>query len=410
MGGFRELPREVKILTAVAFTVAVGFGIQSPAIPVFAGEFGVGSAAVGAVVSAFAFMRLATGLPGGRLVNRFGERAVLTTGMVLLAVTSILAGLSWNYPQLLIFRGACGVGSALYTVSAMNMLLRVTPASHRGRATGYFQGGYYLGTVTGPALGGGLLGVSPRLPFFVYGVAVAIAGAIATVALSKAVPIIDAVARTGSAAESGTGSGAGPGAGAGDGRPGITLGRALRHRSYLAALTSNFGLGWAVFGVRVSVLPLYLMFVIKADATWIGAGLAVGAITQAVTLPVAGRVADLWGRRPSLLVGQGLILGCLVMVITWQTLVAYLAAFALMGLGTAFCTTGGAATVGDVTRGRGGTVVAGYQMTADLGMTVGPLVAGQLAASYSYEVAFLATGAVVLIGWITALVMPPRPT
>ncbi|GII87850.1 putative transporter [Sphaerisporangium siamense] len=392
MGGFRELPREVKILTVVAFTVAVGFGIQSPAIPVFAGEFGVGSTAIGAVVSAFAFMRLATGLPGGRLVNRFGERRVLLTGMAMLAATSILAGLSWNYALLLIFRGACGVGSALYTVSAMNMLLRVTPASHRGRATGYFQGGYYLGTVTGPALGGGLLGVSPRLPFFVYGVAVAIAGVIAAVALARAALVAPAPPRAQSA------------------RQGVTLGQALRQRPYLAALSSNFALGWAVFGVRVSVLPLYLLVVIKASPTWIGAGLAVGAIVQAAALPLAGRMADLWGRRPSLLLGQGLILCCLAMVTAWQTLPSYLAAFALIGLGTAFCTTGGAATVGDVTQGRGGTVVAGYQMTADLGMTVGPLVAGALAASFSYEVAFMGTAAVVLVSWFMALTVPPRPT
>ncbi|WP_405148245.1 MFS transporter [Sphaerisporangium sp. NBC_01403] len=389
MGGFRELPREVKILTAVAFTVAVGFGIQSPAIPVFASEFGVGSAAVGAVVSAFAFMRLATGLPGGRLVNRFGERAVLTTGMTLLAVTSVLAGLSWNYPQLLIFRGACGIGSALYTVSAMNLLLRVTPASHRGRASGYFQGGYYLGTVTGPALGGGLMGISPRLPFFVYGAAVAVAGTIATVALARAALFSTPARPAGSAGQR------------------ISVAHALRHQPYRAALTTNFGLGWAVFGVRVSVLPLFLLFVVKAAPTWVGVSLAVGAVLQAVTLPVAGRAADMWGRRPSLLLGEGLVLGSLVLVTAWQTLPGYLAAFALMGLGTAFCTTGGAATVGDVTQGRGGTAVAAYQMTADLGMTVGPLVAGQLA-SYSYETAFVTTAVVVLAGLMMAVAMPSR--
>ncbi|GAA0402757.1 putative transporter [Acrocarpospora corrugata] len=390
MGGFRELPREVRILTIVAFTVAVGFGIQSPAIPVFAGEFGVGSAAIGAVVSAFAFMRLATGLPGGRLVNRFGERGVLAAGMALLAATSILAGLSSNYPQLLIFRGACGVGSALYTVSAMNLLLRVTPESHRGRATGYFQGGYYLGTVTGPVLGGGLLGISPRLPFFVYGVAVAIAGTIATVALARAA-LVNSPATPAASAED----------------P-LSVFGALRQQSYRAALTTNFSLGWAVFGVRVSVLPLFLLAVITTNVTWVGVGLALGAILQAVALPLAGRSADLWGRRPSLVAGLSLVLGSLILVITWQTLPGYLTAFALMGLGTAFCTTGGAATVGDVARGRGGTVVAGYQMTADLGMTVGPLVAGQLAASFSYETAFAATAAVVLCALVMAVAMPSR--
>ncbi|WP_424531980.1 MFS transporter [Sphaerisporangium viridialbum] len=291
MGGIRELPREVKILTAVAFTVAVGFGIQSPAIPVFASEFGVGSAAVGAVVSAFAFMRLATGLPGGRLVNRFGERAVLATGMTLLAVTSVLAGLSWNYPQLLIFRGACGIGSALYTVSAMNLLLRVTPASHRGRAAVQ-----HAGTARRLHRAADIGGARPEAPAL----------------------------------------------------PG---GADHELRSRLGGLRGT-------------------------------------------------------GRRPSLL-GEGLVLGSLVVVTAWQTLPGYLAAFALMGLGTAFCTTGGAATVGDVTQGRGGTAVAAYQMTADLGMTVGPLVAGQLA-SYSYETAFVTTAVVVLAGLMMAVAMPSR--
>ncbi|MEV7011489.1 MFS transporter [Streptosporangium sp. NPDC051022] len=379
----------------MAFTVAVGFGIQSPAIPVFAGEFGVGSAAVGALVSAFAFMRLATGLPGGWLVNRFGERKVLTTGMALLAVTSVLAGLSWNFPLLLVFRGACGIGSAMYSVSAMSLLLRMTPAATRGRATGLFQGCYYLGTVTGPALGGGLLGISPRLPFFVYGVAVAIAGTIATVALARA-------AREEEPQERAAAS-----------RQRISVARALAHPSYRAALTTNFGLGWAVFGVRVSVLPLFLLHVLQAGPGWIGVGLAVGAVLQAVTLPVAGRIADLWGRRLALIAGESLIFGSLIMVTTWQALPGYLTAFALMGLGTAFCTTGGAAAVGDVTQGRGGTAIATYQMAADLGMVVGPLLAGQIASSYSYETAFAATAVVVLIGLIMAMGIPrmltPKP-
>lgn len=339
MGPFTGLPGEVKILATVAFTVAVGFGIQSPAIPVFASQFGVGSTAVGALVSAFAFARLATGVPGGRLVNRLGERAVLSAGMALLAITSVLAGLSWNYPLLLTFRGACGIGSAMYTVAAMNLLLRVTPAGHRGRATGLFQGAYYLGTVTGPALGGALLGFSARLPFFVYGGAVAIAGTTATIALARTTltdrPTHLPITR-------------------------ISIRAALTHASYRAALTTNFGLGWAVFGVRVSVLPLFLLHVLHASPSWIGIGLATGAVLQAATLPFAGRLADVWGRRPSLVVGESLVLGSFLLVTGWAALPGYLAAFAVMGLGTAFCTTGGAASVGDVTSGRGGTAVAAY--------------------------------------------------
>ena len=41
LDGLHELPREVLVLAAVAFCVALGFGILAPAIPVFAKTFGV---------------------------------------------------------------------------------------------------------------------------------------------------------------------------------------------------------------------------------------------------------------------------------------------------------------------------------------------------------------------------------
>jgi hypothetical protein len=42
---FKDLPREVSVLVAASFFVAVGFGIVLPAIPVFARTFGVNSLA-----------------------------------------------------------------------------------------------------------------------------------------------------------------------------------------------------------------------------------------------------------------------------------------------------------------------------------------------------------------------------
>ena len=38
----------------------------------------------------------------------------------------------------------------------------------------------------------------------------------------------------------------------------IRLRTALRHRAYTAALASSFANGWAVFGVRVSLVPLFV--------------------------------------------------------------------------------------------------------------------------------------------------------
>ena len=64
-GPFAGLPREAAILSAVSFTVALGYGIVAPAIPAFARQFGVSVAAAASVISAFALMRVAFALPAG---------------------------------------------------------------------------------------------------------------------------------------------------------------------------------------------------------------------------------------------------------------------------------------------------------------------------------------------------------
>lgn len=123
------------MLGAIAFCVAVGFGVLVPVLPVFARAFGVDQFSVGAVISVFAVMRLVTSPFCGRLINRFGERAVLTVGIMIVAGSSAVAGLAGSYGQLLLFRGVGGIGSAMFTVSAITLLLNSVPVTLRGRAT-----------------------------------------------------------------------------------------------------------------------------------------------------------------------------------------------------------------------------------------------------------------------------------
>ena len=115
---FRDLPREVPVLSAISFTVALGYGIAAPAIPQFARQFGVSVAAAASVISVFALLRVAGALPAGRLVDRFGEPAVMAVGIAVVAVSSILAGFSTSFAELLVLRGGGGAGSAMFSVSA----------------------------------------------------------------------------------------------------------------------------------------------------------------------------------------------------------------------------------------------------------------------------------------------------
>ena len=73
-GPFRGLPREVPILTAISFTVALGFGIVAPDIPAFARHFGNEQGQVFAIaVMAVAASEVVVGLG---LIVAMGRRNV----------------------------------------------------------------------------------------------------------------------------------------------------------------------------------------------------------------------------------------------------------------------------------------------------------------------------------------------
>ncbi len=381
------LPREVAVLTAVAFFVALGFGILAPAIPVFAKSFDVSNLAASSIISVFALMRFVSALAGGTLVNRLGERVVLASGIAIVAVSSFFAGLSQSFPQLLLLRGIGGVGSAMFTVAALSLLLRVASADERGQASGSFQSGFLLGGIFGPAFGGPLTEWSIRAPFFVYAGTLAAAGSVAMVFLARtSLHERDAV----------TGADHAP----------TSLRTAFRSSAYRAAVVNNFANGWSIFGVRAALIPIFVVEGLKVGASWTGIGLVVGALTQVAVLIPAGRLADRRGRKPYLLAGAALALVAAVVLAFSGTVAPYLVAMALFGAASALIGVSSAAVVGDVIGGRGGTPVAAYQMAADAGTFTGPLVAGALSDTYSYETAFLATAGVSVIAVLAVMVMP----
>lgn len=385
---FRSLPPEVAVLTAVAFSVALGFGIVAPAIPVFAKDFGVSNFAAGAVISVFALVRFVSAPVAGRMVNRLGERTVLAVGIGIVGVSSLLAGLSGDYLQLLVLRGIGGFGSAMFTVSSFALLLRVVAPDQRGRATGTYQTGFLLGGIAGPAFGGPLTAWSLRAPFFVYAATLLVAGAVATVFLARTSLRAHEVA-AGTAGHSPT-----------------SLGDALRSAAYRAAVVNNFAVGWAIFGVRSSLIPLFVVEGLRLGASWTGAGLVVSAVVQAITLVPAGRLVDTRGRRPFLRAGAVVALLAAVTMAVAGSAPLFLVAMALYGVGSALLGVSTSAVVGDVIGGRGGTPVAAFQMASDAGAFIGPLVAGALVDAASFEVAFLATAAVSAIAVATTVPMP----
>jgi MFS transporter, DHA1 family, multidrug resistance protein len=414
----------------VAFTVALGYGIVAPAIPEFAREFGVSAAAAASVISIFALVRIAAALPAGRLVSRLGARPVMTAGILVVAASSVLAGFSRSFAALLILRGAGGLGSAMYSVGAQTLLLVSVPSGQRGRATGLFSGGFLVGAIAGPAVGGLVAEWSLRAPFIIYGVLLIVPAVITAVVLTGpptpaaagdqplAEPLAGAAGELPASSGARTAGPPGPapasrGAAGGQpagGQPAGGPGRAVRSRAFAAAATAAFADGFAAMGVRSAIVPLFVVAVLHRSAAWTGAGFVVFAVLNAAVLLPGGWAADAVGRRPVIITGAAAGAAGMAMLALLPSVPGYLAGLAVAGLGSGLLDVAPAAMVGDLLAGRGGTLVALYQMAGDAGAVTGPVAAGLLVDRASYAAAFgLAAGVLGLAAVLAAVAREARP-
>jgi MFS family permease len=389
---FKDLPGEVAVLTAVAFCVALGFGIVAPIIPVFAQTFEVSAFAASSVISVFALMRFVSAAPSGWLVNKFGERSVLWIGLSIVAVSSALAGFSQSFEQLIFLRGLGGTGSAMFTVSSMSLLLRTVDSTHRGRAASTYQGGFLFGGLAGPAVGGLVVGLSIRAPFFVYAATLTLAALTAYFALPKGLghPTKD----TSSITEVQ--------------EPAMSLRAALKLRAYWTALVVNLSNGMTSFGLRTALIPLFVVSVLQKGPATSSYGFLATSVVQAAFLLPAGRMTDTKGRKPSMIIGTLFLVVAMLCLVASETLLGFYGAMIAMGVSAAFLGGAPSAVVGDVVDGRkGGPVVATFQMMSDLGIILGPLLFGFLADSTGgFAWPFIASLIVASATTILVLFMP----
>ena len=384
--GKAVLPRDIKVMLVAAFLIALGFGLVAPVLPQFATTFDVGATAAAVIVSIFAFMRLVFAPAGGALIVRLGERPVYVAGLLIVAASTAACAFAQDYWQLLVFRGLGGAGSVMFTVASMALVVRLAPPESRGRVSGAYASAFLIGNVCGPVVGGLLAGFGLRVPFLVYAAALVLAALVVQTQLSH-VP----------AASRPDGSTA----------PAMDLREALRDSAYRAGLFSSFANGWATFGVRMATVPLFAVAALNAGPESAGWALAVFAAANAVALTFSGRLADSLGRKPMMISGL-LVTGTATAAIGFtHELLWFLLATAVAGIGSGLLGPAQQAAMADVIGNErsGGRVLAIFQMTADSGAIIGPVLAGLLADRLGYGWAFGVTGGVLVAaaaGWLMA--------
>lgn len=394
-GGREEktaLPSEVWVLITANVVIALGYGVVAPVLPQYARHFGVSISAATFVITAFSLMRLVGAPASGLMIQKLGERRVYLTGLLIVAVSTGACAFAQTYEQLLLFRSLGGIGSAMFTVSSLGLMIRISPPDIRGRVAGMFSSAFLVGSVCGPVLGSLTVGLGLAAPFAIYGVALLVAAAVVYLSLRHS-----SLAPSEQHAE-----------------PPVTLGMVWRNRAYRSALFSNFATGWSVFGLRIALVPLFVTEVLREGPRVAGLVLATLAIGNvAATIP-SGYLSDRTGRRTLVIVGLAASGVATIVVGLASSLALFLAAAVVAGAAAGIFAAPQQAAVADIVgnRSRSGTAVSTYQMMADVGAIVGSLAVGVIAQQLTFGWAFVISGVILLIAalfWVFAPETRPRP-
>jgi DHA1 family tetracycline resistance protein-like MFS transporter len=148
----------------------LAFGMIIPVLPILVQDFVGGSAARGAEIfglfgTAWALMQFIFSPVQGSLSDHFGRRPVILISCTGLGLDFILTALAPNLWWLLAGRVISGVAAASIATAGA-YISDITPPERRAASFGIIGAAFGVGFVVGPALGGLLGAISPRLPFW----------------------------------------------------------------------------------------------------------------------------------------------------------------------------------------------------------------------------------------------------
>ena len=149
------------LLLSANFMLSADFSILNVALPMVGKAVGLGVDHLPWVTTTFALPSAGLALLFGRLGDLYGRRCIFLAGLSLLAVASLLGGISTGSTLLLIARTLQGVATAMTAPAALALMITTfADEGQRARVLGWsgalLSGGFTFGAIAGGMLVGAL--------------------------------------------------------------------------------------------------------------------------------------------------------------------------------------------------------------------------------------------------------------
>ncbi len=157
--GVAPLSRGVRFITALALAMAtfmqvLDLTIANVSLPTIAGDLGVSPDTSTWIITSFTIANGMSVPLTGWLMARYGVVRVFIASLMTFTFASLLCGLAWNLPVLILFRILQGAGSGPMVPGAQALMISIFPADRRSTALGIATIMTLVGPIAGPVLGG----------------------------------------------------------------------------------------------------------------------------------------------------------------------------------------------------------------------------------------------------------------
>ncbi|WP_421000216.1 MFS transporter [Carnobacterium maltaromaticum] len=152
-----ELSKLMIILTFVLVISAMNTTMFNVALPTIGEEFSLSPSQTGWIVTSYLIIYAVGSAIYGKLADQYKLKNLITIGIILMALGSLIGFVALNYPLLVIARVMQAAGASVLPASAMIIPARYFTPETRGRAIGVTSAGLTFGIALGPIIAGLIL-------------------------------------------------------------------------------------------------------------------------------------------------------------------------------------------------------------------------------------------------------------
>lgn len=156
---YRIWTRDFVFICLANFFVFLGFQMTLPTIPLFVKELGGGDQLVGVVVGIFTFSALLLRPYAGHALESKGRQFVYMIGLVVFVISIGAYAFIGSIAMLFLLRLVQGAGWGFSTTAGGTIATDVIPPNRRGEGMGYFGLSGNIALAFGPSLGLTLVGI-----------------------------------------------------------------------------------------------------------------------------------------------------------------------------------------------------------------------------------------------------------